>query len=643
MKRRIWAVVVTVGFGATAAIAWQQWSARNQSAGVSAAVEKGAKGRPQPVDSALRCAFAVGDRLAFSVDTTTKYSVAANPFEPGDEKPSWSTQLFRAKMYWRVIEDGAGPTGEKRWSIAGVFTSPTMTVSDKLVAPELIAGLTKPVLFRIDENCLFSEFAPTDAAPIAARNQWQMLLKMLEFGLVKDAVGEWDLTQRDTTAEYHAHYRRAGAADGIRLMRSREPFGELGSDEHPISSEIVASASEALVEPRGRWFKLITLNEHARLYTQHKVLSEVVLKGELRARTPDDIGEFWVRNFRTEEHDWSPAEETTRPERPMPYSDYPPIAGLESRSMTSVMAEFAAFIRSKPQAKYDEGLNLLVQYLRLKPELARSLVADMKADRLDPELRAMTFLALQQTGGETVHKVLAEASRDTQLSRINRLQAVTALKEVPDVNRQVIDDLKQIHTAQARTPEDRDVRNTAMLGIGAIGRRPNLPPEDKAVIVNTLAEAVRSRDKQDVRIGLSAIGNTGDPAMGKYVEPFLKSDDPDLRAGAIQALSSNGALPPATQLVDVLLTEKNSDVLRAYSDAIVEGDPPVGPGDVTRIASTLRTKPPVHVREPVIQLLGELAKTNAEAHSALIEGAKVEDVPRVMVLYGKYLKVSELP
>ena len=598
-----------------------------------------ARGRAGPAVRAATgpvtaCALRADERLAYTLGLHASFAQAGI----GGGR-AWERASLSAHVEAQVVE-AHGEAPRRSYTLAARMDAPRMTLGDRPVADEVLAGLAAPVLFRLDERCRVTELAFAPDVPAAAANEWQILLEMSELVRPVDGASAWTERQTDTLGDYDAAYARTATAEGERVTRRKLGYARVHGApglEAPTATLLRASASGRFVAGRG-WFDAVDVDEHVRVRLRERTLIEA--RGVLKlAAAP--LGAPWPAPDRARYRWRKPG--PLQPPTELPYAQRPPIAGLADRSTASILDEFARRIGDPKAAQFDDALNLLVQALRLRPAMAAELLDRLLAQADPTDVRSMIFLALQLSGTADAHHVLARAIDDGRLPTADRLRAVSALADVPNPDAATLAALVAARGRAGNDAEGRQLAVTALLGVGSMAKNGGLPDELRAQVHELVAgELGRASGMEDRRAALAAAGNTGDATHADAVRRQIASDEPDVRAAAYDALDRIGALPPARELVDVFLRDDAPGVRRALDGPLTRRAEPLDDETIARCAAALASTPDVRERATLVEVLGLAARTSPAAKAALQARFRVEREPSILVLIGRYLTAAEL-
>lgn len=595
---------------------------------------------PEPPEKASAtgwtCRLDAGDRLALrlSMETRLRASPAALTGGASAAAAAEKRSSFGALLRWQVLEGGEVMT------IAADMTEVRAVDDPDGDAASLAAALARPVLFRLDDRCRVRSVGVTAEAPAVTRLKWQVLLSMVEFALPDGGVRDtWTTIQPGVAGERHARYWQT-RADGAPTLRRRVdrlvPPGGGGGATVRITASMAAAAPHA----SGRWFESVRFEEGAEWSMQSRPFGAVTVTGDLQAEAAGrggvwsaaiDVGTFDFQDLA------APAPVAAGPAR----MTLRPPDGLTGWPPSRALAAFTDALTG-PGKSYRDALSIAVPYLQAHPEWAATLVGQMVRGEVPIGVRSTLFLAMQMAGGEVVRRTLAEAMTNPALGVAHRLQAASALADAADADATTVAALQRMASADDET--ERDVRDGALLALGALGGR-----EDTAEGVSAAARAIIADrlaapdDDGDLTMAMRAAANSDDPLLADPLYEHLEDPRPAVAREAWDALARLGTLPAASDMLRAWDEAEDGSVRRAIGRAFDARAEPLGTAEVQQMASLLEGDAEPALRAVLIKALGRSAKAkDATATEALVRAFRDEDDHRLQVLIGRYLPAEQL-
>ena len=608
---------------------------------------------------AVGISFEVGDKIGYGVTIRTNYAVSAGQ---ALTSPAGSNLPAAGKQVREVNGTFLGRVLSKRtvndaqvWTLAGLMHNVRATEQDSIPITALEQGLTLPILFELNEYGRITGIAGNPETRVEIHNEWQLFLQLIEFALSDtDAKATaWDASQTDSTGTYLAGYKRVDEARLARLQRQRKTYTSVHqpqgnqqarqSDAMQVKASILFSDAVAVWTPNKKWFYELRLREHMKLRVQERSLGEADTVLTMKQIDPNSIDiALWSLALKEGDFSWRRSSQLALPAKALPYSNRPPIPGLAEKTLVDVLQELNALLNIKPQADFDTAITMLVQYLRLKPEMAQALLNEIRKGDLPDAVASLAFLGLELAGGDIAHNTLVEAMHDGELSRMNRMRATSALGDVPDPNRKTVDRLLEVAKGSSRDEDESEIKRSAKLGLGVLAGSETLDKESREVAQQALEDELESSDQpNDLTLALDAIGNSKDASFKEEVAALTSHNSPVVQIAAYRNLNRIGSLPPGEELLERFREEENHQVKQEMARHLISHDN-LESTDVDVAITWLQTYPDTDVRRTLIQVIGKAANSHPNAKPALIAHFKVEKDVKLKVLIGKYVSATDL-
>ena len=629
-----------------------------------ASVTKNRAPKPQllPVSveaGAVGISFEVGDKIGYGVTIRTTYAVSAgqaltSPAGSNLPAPGKQVREINGTFLGRVLSKRT-ENNASIWTLAGLMHNVTATEQDSVPISALEQGLTLPILFELNENGRITGIAGNPETRIEIHNEWQLFLQLIEFVLPEGSTktASWDASQTDSTGTYAAAYKRVDDVGFARVQRQRQKYTSVHQPQgNPqarqdsamqVKASILLSDALAVWTPNQKWFYELRLREHMKLRVQKRSLGEADTILTMKQIDPNSIDiALWSLALNEGDFNWRRSSQLALPAKALPYSNRPPIPGLADKTLVDVLQELNTLLNMKPQADFDTAITMLVQYLRLKPEMAQALLNEIRKGDLPDAVQSLAFLGLELAGGDIAHSTLVEAIHDGELSRMNRMRATSALGDVPDPNRKTVDRLLEVANGSSRDENESEVKRSAKLGLGVLAGSETLDKESREIAQKALENELEDSDQpNDLTLALDAIGNSKDASFKEEVAALTSHESPVVQIAAYRNLDRIGSLPPGEELLERFRQEENYQVKREMARHLVNHDQ-LEDTDVDVAITWLQTYPDTDVRRTLIQVIGKAVKTHPNAKPALIAHFKVEKDVKLKVLIGKYLSATDL-
>ncbi|MCB9730192.1 MAG: HEAT repeat domain-containing protein [Deltaproteobacteria bacterium] len=669
-RRGLWIAVAGV---AALVVLWLIFG-RNHEAAVTAAAPAPAQGSTSdeaPGTSAdaeprsLLCRFEVGDALAYDVhlEVRSKFNGQAVdvPGMPGQASPSQSYTLgYRSRLELRVLEEG-----EDGWLVAARIENNEQSLNSQ-VASSMGEGYELPFLFRMDSRCMLQGIGLSKSVDEQTRMAHQNILLLAEGVMPADpSANKWTEEQLDDTGIYQATYTVVGPAAEraqapmppdvpTQVLKVRDFYKDVRPiiDTAKATVKILGSRDEFSFAPSGKWLSQAQVHLQLEYVVADKPLVSKQIDLGLQ-RTESAGGDAWAKAIsRSDYRFWDRMQLTAGGLEPPPavrkgraYDDVPPIPGLGERSMASVLDEFRRLVQSGEGRSIYRAQIMLLQYLRLHPEAAKLLLAELKTGTMTETERAHAFLGLEMAGTKEAREVLETALADTEMSWADRARAVAALSDIPEPDVAVVQTLTDAARWEG-TPIDahdqRELQNTALLSLGHLAdtARAEHPDLSEMVRLELSNRFESTADPNALAAVVGAAGNAKDPALWPEVKDQLSHESPHVREMAANAAVKIGAPDVWVSLLDQLQNETDSRVRSKIVYSLIEAGS-VPANAVSTLGQLLASEEHVDVRLMLVRLLGQSAATNPDAMAILVARLESETSPPVMVELGKYVDATK--
>jgi len=568
---------------------------------------------------------------------------------PVAASPSTQSRVLRATMLWRVASAGHHD-GKSHWGVLATLSEPSGSYDGQALSPALSAQLAEPVWLDIDERCTFERIGVARRRSAAAERQWQLLVGLVEMALPQDASARgWTLEQEDSTGRYRAAYRRS--EDDRRIERRKTLYVQARSPSQGVSLSIdienaraVATTSAISTDALAvGWFDALEVEEHARALTEGKQrFVDVSTHLSLRRKPTNDGLAFWATPPEPSPVAWEPMATPTQAKRStLRFAGQPPDPALSAMTAAQVAAAFSGLLSA--DRRKEDALRMMVQYLRLDDRHIDQVVALVRQGGFNANAQPFAFLALQLAGGGKARDVLIAATNDSSLPRAARLQALSALKDVPEADAQVVTALRAL--ARQGGTADRERADAARLGLGALASRIGIDSPVRETVHDELARGLaQASSNEEMGIALAALGNSRNAAFAPLVKPQLTASAGQVRTAALVAYRRTGGELPIAGLLDRLPVEDYPPCVRELGKVLVAQAPRATASEIDRATALLAQTPPGGLAaEPLIAFLGAASGHSEAAMQALVGEFHRERNPTLLALIGRYVPTNRLP
>jgi hypothetical protein len=637
-KHNVWLVIAVVTLVAAGAV----WFRSDHS--VADAVS------PEPTVAKVpsACHFVVGEDIEYEVSNRSITSLDLGAWNVNRGARPSVAQLSRhsleAKLLWHVeAKEKSG------WRVTCALAEVHFTAVGERVDRTLEEALSKPFMFTVLPDCQFHTFGFKPETAARVRQQLVSLLKSAEFILVEPASMNWNAIHEDGTGSYRAEYRRE--ATDVREIHKRRVEYTAVRPPAPgvvVKAKVFSSKVDLRLESRGRWLENLDADEHIELTVDLARLADV--QSKLHIRSINVLEKLRSGMLQPTELIWSSASPENRPSQGLPIPEpTPEIAGL---TFSQAVSEFRALLNGGKAESLSSAVTFLAQYLRAHPDNSNDLLRLARGNTLSDKEQSVLFHALELTGTKESESALRDGLGDHRLSPQNRMRAAVALSGAPTAGKEAAESLlstaAESHDSSA--PDRRDVSATALLALGALGKRAGeLDMELAAQVRSELTRQLESGERPEWRaVVVDAIGNLSDPSTLDLLANTSRDPDPFLRvhvASTLQRFPGSGADEVATEWLG---REKEERVRAGIYQASARWQETAhyipSPGLQQAIASRLSLETNPAVRASAIGGLGPAARLGPGlARDTLVKHFREETTPELLVLIGRYLKADQLP
>ena len=286
-------------------------------------------------------------------------------------------------------------------------------------------------------------------------------------------------------------------------------------------------------------------------------------------------------------------------------------------------------------------------WLQANPDGAGKLLAAIHEAPVEEVIRAALYHVVGRFGGPATRAALVKALRDDNYSDGDRSRAALAMAALPKPDKQVVDTLLDASKRSgALAAKGTTVGHSATLALGMLNHEQRAKQPTLVAEVNAhLRAASALTDDGMAAEALSAIGNSGDPALLDAVQALLDSGSEDVRAKAAYATRLMDPDLTAELMAAKLTGEANERVIARLAEAgalaAMVHQKKLKQKVITAADSALQQAKAETTKRALVQLLGA-AGDDAAAKAALKalfdRGAK----PATLRLIGMHLTADEL-
>lgn len=564
-----------------------------------------------PASTARPCAFTVGQRLSFALESSVAVSLSdeLSRYVAGSDLSPSATSSAVLSFEVLAVEPA-------RALLLGRLTSATDAVQRS--GGE---GVDSAWLTRVNERCEVEGFARHHATTRKAGRQQQALLSELWFS-VPPQHAPVVVRFENATGQALGYITPASASEPDTLVRTLSRFESAWA---PSMNGVTVLTSRTLVH-RGAapWFEAISGEEEysvpgsiTRARATLTVTSAAVDEAALAGASRDEGDYVWESCFSAVPDQalrpWVPADHAQRVAamKDVAYADALErmLTTFETTSNLHEQArDMSAFLDAHPEQIHEYAGALLTEF--------------------EPEWKAAGFLALAQTQHAAAREVLLDVWRERQASSADRIRASLGLVTRRDVGLPLARELVA-EAGREGSDDERMVAQQALLHVGVLA---GLRPEDEALrgeVRRALAGQLSLKHTPlEAGTVFAAIGNTGDLSLLSQVEQASRDPDPKWRAAAPIALRRMPIADVRAFTLEWIRRETSPDVLQELFEVVQHQYQDVGQTIDAELAKeavrVLRKQPRILTRQSIVQLLQPWVALDDDVRAAFREVLKLE-------------------
>jgi hypothetical protein len=231
-------------------------------------------------------------------------------------------------------------------------------------------------------------------------------------------------------------------------------------------------------------------------------------------------------------------------------------AGIPVRDVYDAL-EYAVMQRQS-HADTIPAIHALRDYLLVNPDKALDLPAMIKEQQADDQLAGRIILAIELAGTPQAQAALLTITQDPEQRMNQRIQSVVACGGIKTPKEDFAETLWNISDDNAADPR---LRDTALLSLGALGADGD-PHQAETIRAGLIERLSSAGDLRQQELALLALDNCGG-LPGQELQPYITSDDPVLRAAAVQHYRHQTNDASITAVSSLLLNDSAPSVRQA--------------------------------------------------------------------------------
>ncbi len=604
-----WALPVAGLAGAVALWLGRSPEPTSASAGAAAARAPQRLGHaPEPAQASGPCAFTPGERLGFSLRSTTAARLDLSAFGRAGNAPIPQTTLeTRASLDLEVLHAGE-PAG-------AVLLGRLHQIDPETVAR--VGPLALPFLVRVRSDCSLAGFARERSAQLVEARGQQAVLHELWWQVPEQERAE--ASASNGTGAYQAVVARGEDAKGAFAQRRIVRYVRGWATPHDGLS--IADSLLTIRYGSRPWFDAMegveelsgagTGTSRTRLTVTAQAPADEAL-----AEAPRDPGRYvW--------EDLLPRRLAAQASQGYTFTTEDRRRHTEQEQVTypQAMNALAATILTTPNL--DSQWREMAAWLEANPKEIPTAAGTFLHPECPSKLQMVGFMALGKARVPEARDVLLEIRANRSVGTWNRIRSTFALVGRQDVGIELARALRS--DARALTgsgPEARYARH-ALLGLGMMaGLRAGRDAEVSQEAVQAVDEALSAAATADkLSPVFRSIGNIGDPAMQPLVERWRRHEDVEVRALVPHAMRRWPWEAAERFTLEWLREETAPDVKQAMYEVVlgqlVDSRAQASDALVQQALSDLKAGPRLLTRQSLVAILGPAAETRPELQAEL--------------------------
>jgi hypothetical protein len=506
---------------------------------------------PEAHVSGLRWQAGCAQQYGFLIDSSVVMGTH------GAEHPDAFVQTVQGVLEMRTLEvDPEGAT-------VGVRLSPVEFRVAGAADPATDRALSAPFRVRFTRAGQPVSFEFSEPLDATLRGLIEEVVRTFQVELRDERT--WFAEERNGSGTYAARYVR-GAGSRIEKEKTRYLPASTAGQPSPQMDVLVSTATFEIVAHHD-WLARMTVDETLRMQERSGLSARVTTHASLEllpSGAPASLTGPGAWDF--------PARQ------PLLDSEATPRTRVASGRTPEQLAEaLGDGLLALDAATDGRGVLIqrLVDLLLEDPELAFRLLDLLDAQEWQDRTRASVFHVFERAGTAQAQQALCQGFAAGGWSQMDGNRALIALGGVANPTPEAIASLWS--TARLRfSPETSDHASTAALALGSLGSRLYGEASDRyrELRDGLVGAAFGARDARERAVLLMALGNTGDPSLGREVVPYLEDEDPRVRQAVAKALGRLGTDSVAEELLQRFRREESSHVRATIASSLSAWEAP---------------------------------------------------------------------
>ncbi len=429
------------------------------------------------------------------------------------------------------------------WQVAARIELTEYLLNGKI--PSYAQAIQYPFAFTIDALGRISHYRFVQGLPVETSGAIETLLYSMQTHLGLERRSQWQSEEKDGMGTYQARYRWLNPSKApklIKLQKNKHDYsstrvskiGMMGSDIQIKKSHIDIS-----LQPNSAWLLSVKQEEQiesvANGYvwsSHHYQFQAQRVDRTARPPFPDDFNGF-LAQFNDPKYRMAAY-----------YATSESLDALaRNLDINGALAKYLELQNSDNPELKALAEDFFVNYLRLFPEVAFELVdilnGDSQRQRFDENTQLRLWRFMTQAGHLEAQQALAQAALNADNEEITRIRAVIYSHDFSDPQPILSESLWQLYESLQGSTERRDIelQNMSIYAVGAVAYQDRLSTEQSSAVGQQLLEALGQADDDHQTIELlQSLSNYGGEEILPTISPYLKNQNPNVRAAAYDSL-----------------------------------------------------------------------------------------------------------
>ncbi len=440
---------------------------------------------------------------------------------------------------------------DNHWLLGGMLKMQKLTVNQ--VSQPYINMVSHPFALSIKKNGeIFDLIVRKNSLDTSAEQFVQLLLSQFQFITPLTNQLEWATNESDTNGVYSARYKKLPVTgrdfwDIEKKIIDYAPSLPQPRLNMPSMQLEAAASSKKMKAAEDGWIKEINSAETTRLYVGGVLANE--MSGNFIAQRTQQYPPYFFPKTRAllmvkiAKQSAIPAGSNTLAKM------------AEGKNLEQALDLFTTLLEDSN--KEGLGRKFIINYLRTYADLSDELADKLnQADSgLDQDTEVFLWYALAKAGAELNQAALMASAQDVSAPASTRLRALAATHSIEAPVSNTISALWSLEN-----DVDAEVANMAVLALGTLASTStDVVSSSPEALIDQLGSRLNAADEtEDIKLYLSALNNSANPASLALIAPYFTHDDVIIRGEAFNAAANVGTAAAFESVFDYY--EKEAEV-----------------------------------------------------------------------------------